>query len=331
MHRDGTNFNLPPFESEIRRRLWTYLCAIDSRAAEDHGLALSTSDGDSDTRLPVNVDDNELFPEIQELPLGKAKWTDMTFPLTMIEISRVVSQLYRTLDASSPASISSGSSSDQILINLTTRLEAAYLKYCDSNIPIQNATLLCANLMVAKLKFLVSHPWVTRRGTEQGVAQADDDTLAAACHILEISLQLQSEDLLRGFRWYFETYTQNHILTYLLWHLSVKPVGPGVERAWNAADASFTVGDHRNMSWEPGSRWKVLQLLKEKAMRIRQSCNTESNANDSHSGEPAAMNMTTEGNEGPPDITLDEGFWDFAATNFDMQGFEGGCFPNQST
>ena len=250
----------------------------------------------------------------------------MTFSLTMIETSRVLSQLYRNLDASSPGSVSSGSSSDQIVVNLTTRLEAAFLKYCDSNIPIQNATLLCANLMVAKLKFLVSHPWFTRRGAEQGVAQANDDTLAAACHILEINLQLQTEDLLRGFRWYFETYTQNHILTYLLWHLSVKPVGPGVERAWSAADASFTVGDNRNMSCEPGSRWKVLQLLKEKAMRIRQSCNTESNANDSHSGEPAAMNMITEGNEGPPDITLDEGFWDFAATNFDMQGFEGGTF-----
>ena len=331
MHRDGTNFNLPPFESEIRRRLWSYLCAIDSRAAEDHGLALSTSDGNSDTRLPVNVDDSELFPEIQELPVGKAKWTEMTFSLTMIETSRVLSQMYRTLDASSPGSVSSGSSSDQILINLTTRLEAAYLKYCDPNIPIQNATLLCANLMVAKLKFLISHPWITRRGAEQGVAQANDDTLTAACHILEINLQLQTEDLSRGFRWYFETYTQNHILTYLLWHLRVKPVGPGVERAWSATDASFTVGDHRNMSCEPGSRWKVLQLLKEKAMRIRQSCNTESNTNDSHSGEPAAMNMTTERNEGPPDTTLDEGFWDFAATNFDMQGFEGGYFPNQST
>lgn len=327
MHRDGTNFRLSPFESEIRRRLWGYLCAIDSRAAEDHGIALSTSDGDSDTRLPVNVDDNELSPDMQELPLGRTKWTDMSFSLTMMEISRALSRLYRTADASSSGSVSSGSPSDQLLTDLTTRLETVYLKYCDSNIPIQNATLLCANLMVAKLKFLVSHPWLNRRGVEHDVAQADDDTLAAACHILEISLQLQTEDLLRGFCWYFDTYTQNHILTYLLWHLRVKPMGPGVDRAWSAIDESFRVADHRNISREPGSRWKVLQLLKEKAMRIRHSCSTESNTTDSRYGEPPVMSMLTEGSE----VILDESFWDFTATNLDMRGFEGGYFPNYST
>ena len=302
----------------MRRRLWGYLCAVDSRAAEDHGIALSTSNGNSDTHLPVNVDDNELFPDMQELPVGRAKWADISFSLTMIEISRALSH------ASSSSSVPSGSPSDQMLIDLTTRLEAVYLRYCDPNIPIQNATLLCANLMVAKLKFLVSHPWLNRRGDEQGVAQANDDTLAAACHILEINLQLQTEDLLRGFRWYFETYTQNHILTYLLWHLRVKPMGPGVDRAWSAIDETFKVAEHRNISC---SRWKVLQLLKENAMRIRQFCNTDNNTTDNRYREPAVMNILSEGSE----VTLDESFWDFSGTNLDMRGFEGGFFPSYST
>ena len=302
----------------MRRRLWGYLCAVDSRAAEDHGIALSTSNGNSDTHLPVNVDDNELFPDMQELPVGRAKWADISFSLTMIEISRALSH------ASSSSSVPSGSPSDQMLIDLTTRLEAVYLRYCDPNIPIQNATLLCANLMVAKLKFLVSHPWLNRRGDEQGVAQANDDTLAAACHILEINLQLQTEDLLRGFRWYFETYTQNHILTYLLWHLRVKPMGPGVDRAWSAIDETFKVAEHRNISC---SRWKVLQLLKENAMRIRQFCNMDNNTTDNRYREPAVMNILTEGSE----VTLDESFWDFSGTNLDMRGFEGGFFPSYST
>ena len=315
----------------MRRRLWTYLCAIDSRAAEDHGIALSTSDADSDTRLPVNIDDSELYPDIRELPAGKCKWTDVTFSLTMIELSRALKQVYKTSDASSFGTAPSGPSSDQMLMDLTTRLEASYLQYCDSNIPIQNATLLCANLMVAKLKFLVSHPWLNRRS---GVAEANDDALAAACYILEINIQLQTEDLLGGFRWYFETYTQNHILTYLLWHLRVKPVGPDVERAWNAIDASFSVADQRNTSCEPGSRWKVLQRLKEKAMHIRQACHEGgSSLLDTRLGDPAVMNNLADGGEGPPppDLALDENFWDFTATsNFDMQGFRGGFFPGQS-
>ncbi len=37
LHRDGKNFNLSPFECEMRRRLWWYILANDSRVAEDHG------------------------------------------------------------------------------------------------------------------------------------------------------------------------------------------------------------------------------------------------------------------------------------------------------
>ena len=299
------------------------MCAIDSRAAEDHGLSLSIFDGDSDSRFPINVDDSELFPNMQELPVGKAQWTDMTFSLTMIEISRVLSQLHRGPDAYSPGS-ESRSPGNQKLMDLEARLEVAYLKHCDSNIPIQNATRLCIVLMIAKLKFLVSHQWLKRRSGEQRLAQADDETLLAACHILEINLQLQTGDLLRGFRWYFETYTQHHLLTYVLWHLCVKPVGLGIERAWSAIDASFAVADNRDIAYELGSRWKVLQLLKEKAMGIRQSCDMESKSVDSFLGE---MNVPSEDFDGHPNLRFDDAFWDFTATDFDMQGFEGGYLP----
>ena len=268
---------------------------------------------------------------MQELPAVKTKWTDMTFSLTMIEISRVLSQVHRTPDASSPNSASSASPSNQLLTDLTTRLEATYLKYCDSNIPIQNATLLCVNLMVAKLKFLVSHPWLNRRGSEHNVAQITDDTLTEACHVLEIYLQLQTEDLLTGFRWYFETYTQNHILTYLLWHLRSKPVGPGVDRAWSAVDASFKIAEQRNnISREPGTRWKVLQLLREQAMRIRQSCEAESGDDAGLGGNAAASGMENgigDGEEAATDLRIDESFWDLTATDFDMQGFDAGYLP----
>lgn len=100
LHRDGKNFGLTLFESEMRRRLWWYVCASDSRAAEDHGITLNNSDGSSDTRYPINVEDGELSPDMQELLTEKAKWTAMSFSLIMIETSHVLQQLYRTLAGS---------------------------------------------------------------------------------------------------------------------------------------------------------------------------------------------------------------------------------------
>lgn len=37
IHRDGSHFDLAPFEIEMRRRLWWQVCILDARSSEDHG------------------------------------------------------------------------------------------------------------------------------------------------------------------------------------------------------------------------------------------------------------------------------------------------------
>lgn len=305
----------------MRRRLWWYLCAIDTRAAEDHGIALNAFDKSSDTRFPLNVNDNELSPNMQELPMEKAKWTEMSFSLTVIEASHVLQRFYQTPDASINVT-SGGLSKDGIPNGPTTRLGDKYL--CDCNIPIQNATQLCGRLMGAKLRFLISPPWLDRSAAEKNTSYANEDALVAACSILEMNIQLYSEDLMRGFRWYFETYTQYHPLTYVLWHLCIKPVGPSLDRAWNAVDGSFEIVDHRDISGQLGSKWTVLQRLRDKALRIRQSCNAEGSVINIELEDPSSMKVSTDGFANAPDLILggDEN-WDFNGTSFDMPGLEG--------
>lgn len=67
------------------------MCALDSHAAEDHGIALNNSNRSSDTCFPINVDDTKLSPNM---------WTAMSFSLIMIEASHMLKQFYRTLAAS---------------------------------------------------------------------------------------------------------------------------------------------------------------------------------------------------------------------------------------
>ena len=299
------------------------MCAIDSRSAEDHGITLNNSDVSSDTRFPINVDDNELFPNMQELPVGKAKWTEMTFPLTIIEATHVMKQLYRPPEAPLHAP-SSEISRDQILLALTTRLEDNYLRHCDCNIPIQNATLLSGRLLVAKMKFLVSQPRLNRCDVAEHPSYPNEEALVAACRILEMDLRFRAEDLLRGYLWYFETYTQYHALTYMLWHLCIKPVGPSVGRAWYTIDKSFEVANRRGTSCEPLSKWKVLQLLRDKALRIQRSCNLEYSMINADLGDPLETGMVTEGFGASPDLILgDDQNWEFSTTNFDMHDFDG--------
>jgi hypothetical protein len=51
IHRDGTHFSLPPFEVEMRRRLWWQVCILDARSSEDQGCDPSIHEALFDTKM----------------------------------------------------------------------------------------------------------------------------------------------------------------------------------------------------------------------------------------------------------------------------------------
>lgn len=51
VHRDGCHFGLPPFEIEMRRRLWWQVCILDARSSEDHGCDPTIVEAQFDTKM----------------------------------------------------------------------------------------------------------------------------------------------------------------------------------------------------------------------------------------------------------------------------------------
>jgi hypothetical protein len=316
----------------MRRRLWWAMCSADTRATEDHGISLAYSDRSFDTHYPLNVDDSELSLDMQKLPVAKHKWTEMTFSLIITEITGLLQRLYQR-PATPPDGLSSETSGNQITNDLITHFETTYLQYCDPNIPIQQATLLMSRLMIGKLTFAIRNQSLKRSGFEKDTPGATEENLDAACQVLEIDLQLQQDDILGNFRWLFETYTQYHMLTYVLWHLYVNPVGPSVARAWNVVNQSFEIAGRRGVSVETGSKWEVLHLLKGKAMKIRSSQNMEPSLADAAMDDlSASRNLTGEFGDSL-DFTFGDasdwnmsaiGFpdWDRLMGNFTTRGYE---------
>lgn len=120
----------------------------------------------------------------------------------------------------------------------------------------------------------MSCQWLDRRepetSREELPQQSTGEALTAACEVLEMQLDGETDVLLRGFRWFVSTYTQYYLLTYVLWHLCVEPVGPNVERAWKAVEGLFELADQQETFREPGRKWGTLERLKEKATLIRE-------------------------------------------------------------
>lgn len=242
---------------------------LDHRAAEDHGLAVHGFGGRADTHLPLHIDDSDVSVETRILPGPRAKWTEMSVFLLTAEVGIAFQHLFHST-ANQPTEPAQRL---QTVHELTAHLENAYLRHCNINIPIQKAGWLATRSLLAKFEFFVHQEGLNNDRPQESVTSTAEQTLIAACACLELSVELQTDDLLRGFRWFFGSYNQFHCLTYILWHLCAQPTGPNVVRAWNVVDVAFDLTENDASRPDPGPLWKVLSHLREKARRRRQDEN----------------------------------------------------------
>lgn len=96
LHRDGSSLKLSPFETEMRLRLWWHLCVLDSRAPEDQGFQPTVDLTNQELRLPLNVNDDRLYPDMRQLPAESDGWTEMPFFLIQTKSCRVIHPILDT-------------------------------------------------------------------------------------------------------------------------------------------------------------------------------------------------------------------------------------------
>jgi hypothetical protein len=269
----------------------------DQRAAEDHGLSIIAHNEPCDTNLPSNLDDQDLSTTATVPPAPQPRWTEMTFPLITIQISRHLHEISRKT--------SQGVSPDPLVRELKDYIQRNYLQHGDANIPIHHHGLLLADVLTMKVAVYARQKalQVHNQGQSQcpqHESPTAQETLAMACHGLECAMALQTNDLLRGFRWLTTTYTQYHLLCYVLWHLCVYPASVHVERAWRNVEATCGAVE-RDPAWpDPGPKWAVISQLRAKALRAREGL----------------ANNPVDVQENGPENVLDWGNWDLELFGF---------------
>jgi len=87
LHRDVPGSGIPPFEIEMRRRLWWNICALDCRASEDFGIEPMIIE--DTVALPLNLNDADLHPNMTKTPPPWTGATDITLCLTKFTMARM--------------------------------------------------------------------------------------------------------------------------------------------------------------------------------------------------------------------------------------------------
>jgi hypothetical protein len=297
LHRDPEELGLPPFMSEMRRRLWWQICILDVRTAEDYDTDPFICEHIFNTKFPTNVNDMDLDVHMTRPVTDVQHRTEMLFTLVRFEISYTA----RKVVFSSKFAADNGyprlslEQKNEMLDHLLIKLQEKYLKYCDSKVPICALTETASRMVITKMKLTINHP--TRRessGISKGILQ---DLVLRSIEIIEKAHNIRATDKYSHWAWLFEKYVEWDAVAFLLQSLSVVSLSLHLERAWNAIDLFFNDWGEQTVD---SDRWRRLKNLQKKAA-ARQGRQISSSFN------PAKVTPTA--------TVLEPTFRDIAATN----------------
>ena len=259
LHRDGSSFGLEPFEAEIRRRLWWYICVLDVQTAEDLGTDPMLHDIFFDTKLPLNINDKEIFGGMRHLPQERGGCTDMTYFLLQCEIALAT----RRLTYNPPGNICPGLENieerQSLVQDLEKRLNERYVNHCDHTIPLQWACTKIVRIAIAKLWLVIHQPLNKQKTIASLPADTQSMLLSNAVEVIELSHLLQTKDTMARWKWEFQTRVPWYAVAYLLAQLCNTPNSPPLERSWSRVSDIFDQWKRQAMVqnkplWQPLSR-----------------------------------------------------------------------------
>jgi len=247
LHRDGgsPSFRLPIFDIEMRRRLWWQIVVLDSQVSKLSGSRRSILASHQDTKIPLNVNDSDLYPSMRELPVEHTGVTEMLFCLIKYEIGEFLhSKITVSGDGgwqelNSASAMAPLAAKERAINELDSRLEKKFLRYCDPLVPLHFLSISMARAFIRTLRIAVHHP---RQYPDRGASLSQDekDLIFSNCvEMFENSILLQSARVSQRFRWHVSLHLPLDPLIYMLNELRYRTTGALVDRAWRVVGAIF--------------------------------------------------------------------------------------------
>lgn len=132
LHHDGEALGLPPFEVQMRRRLFWQLIPLDGFAGQHSGTGISMLPGSWDVKMPLNVNDDQIYPGMTQWPEEQKGATDMIYVLCRAGLSHYYSKVALRLKESGPSvHLQEGGLTDSHIDEVERTLEDKFLRYCD--------------------------------------------------------------------------------------------------------------------------------------------------------------------------------------------------------
>ncbi|KAK3316892.1 putative C6 transcription factor [Apodospora peruviana] len=207
LDRDGDKFfGLPPFEVEMRRRVFYQLMPLDGGASLVAGTTLGVGGINMpatwDTRPPHNIDDSQIWPGMTAAPVEKSGATDMMFVLSRAVIAKIFigssatttggENKQKQMPLLPPVEVigrDDYGEAERSIRAAESEIEERFVRYCDVVDPLHFLTLAAARcgitamrlrIRMARLRNLTTAKQLRRELFDLAIKIFDTDSAACA-------------------------------------------------------------------------------------------------------------------------------------------------------
>jgi hypothetical protein len=237
LHQDGEKLGLPPFDVELRRRLFYQVFPHDCRVSQFAGIDFVSLPAAWDTKPPLNINDNQIWPGMTESPVEQKAATDMIFCLSRIYVGRSLAKLGKPIDSAAPWTLPDSHEAEKAISAAENELEERFIRYCDIVDPLHFLTvgLARSGMTAMRLKIRLSKIRDQNATDEERV-----HLFMLAQKTLDTDAAIHGHGGISRFQWHIKPFffwgTRDsfiYVLTILLKRCDL--LSPGeIEAAWNS-------------------------------------------------------------------------------------------------
>lgn len=232
----------------MRRRLWWSLMSFDSRIGELSNSKSLSLDPTWDCRIPLNVNDSDLRPEMKEAPVAQEHCTDAVFAVVRGELGDCIRYSNWHLDFSNPV-LKSIARHVQDAVNqqvgdldaLERKVEDQYLSLCDPEVPLHFITTWMTRAQIAKCRLLEYYSNISTSSNTPGhrISPQIETTIPYAFRMLECDTKIMRSPLTKGYIWMAEMHFPFPGYVHIVQELKRNPLSKHAEKAWETMGENF--------------------------------------------------------------------------------------------
>ncbi|KAL4766238.1 putative C6 transcription factor [Aspergillus foveolatus] len=199
LHRDGETLGLPPFEVQMRRRLFWQLLPLDGYAGQVSGTGISIAPNSWDTKQPLNISDDQIFPGMTQQPKELRCASEMIFCLSRIELSNFYTRTgVKMKEIGASIEFKDAEEIERLINEVEDSIETRFLRYCDIVNPLHILTTGIVRSATNAVRLRARMP-LLMKGTITDAQRRDTCTLAEK--ILDTNNAIYGNPAIRKFRW----------------------------------------------------------------------------------------------------------------------------------